>query len=84
MPGVLDFFLFLGLNNLRDELLRGKESGCRDSLAPGQAASATSKTVPDVVAISHLQLPQPHVASSNAPVRRLVEVLIWVARIEPG
>jgi hypothetical protein len=81
VPGSAGFFVFLGFLDLRDELLHGH--GDRGRLTGG-AASASRETDANVIAVSHLQLPQTHVTTRFTPVRRFVEVLIWVAGVEPG
>jgi hypothetical protein len=81
VPGSAGFFVFLGFLDLRDELLKRHDG--RGRLTDGPA-SASRETDANVIAVSHLQLPQTHVAARFTPVGRLVEVLIWVAGVEPG
>jgi hypothetical protein len=80
--GLVCQVLFLGLLDLRDELLSKDDDRWRTAAcAPARAALEADA---DVVAVSHLELPQTHVTAGDPPVGCRIEVLIRVAGVEPG
>jgi hypothetical protein len=80
VPGIV-FFLFFRLLDLGDETLNRHNGRGGGTDAHGRTSR---KSDADVVAVSHLELPQTHITARHTTVRGLVEVLIGVARVEPG